>query len=391
MTDRPPLWLLYAVTLVGISANTLIGPAIPDILDHFGQPDTAAGWLVASGPVAAVFLAPVTGVLADRHGRKRVLIPALILFSLGGLIAATAPTFWVLIGGRLLQGFGAAAPIGMVVTIIGDHWDGADRGRLIARNAAVLTVAIAVYPALGGGLTELGGWRWSFAPQMAGFVVAALLARSLAGGRPNAEASVRSQLAAVRLVLRAPGVGNVMLIGFAIFVLIFGLFVSLFPVFLENEFGMGAGQRGLMLVVPALTSTVASLLLPRLRAAHGARALIVWGAALAVVSYLLVGVSPWVGLVVVASLGYGWFEGVSIPILQDLVAASGPTESRAAVVSVWVAIIRSGQTLGPLLASGILSVSSERTVFLVGAATVAVLAFYASVATLPAAAEHQDQ
>ena len=391
MTDRPPLWLLYCVTLVGISANTLIGPAIPDILDHFGQPDTAAGWLVASGPVAAVFLAPITGVLADRHGRKRVLVPALGLYSLGGLIAALSGSFWVLIVGRLVQGFGAAAPVGLVVTIIGDHWDGAERGRHIARNAAVLTVAIAVYPALGGGLTELGGWRWSFAPQMSGFVVAALLLRYLTDVRPNPDAELRTQLRSVRAVLRTPGVTNVMVIGFVIFVLIFGLFVSLFPVFLENEFGLGAGQRGLMLVVPALTSTVASLMLPRLRAAQGARALIVRSAAVAVISYLLVGVSPWVALVVAASLGYGWFEGISIPILQDVIAAAGPTESRAGVVSVWVAIIRTGQTLGPLLASAMLSVSSERAVFIAGAGVVAALTLFAAVATLPAVARDAPQ
>ena len=244
--DRPPLWLLFSVTLVGIMANTLIGPAIPDILEHFDQPDEATGWLVAVGPGPAALMAPVTGVLADRYGRRQVLVPSLVLFSLGGLIAATSGSFTVLLLGRLVQGLGAAAPIGIVVTIIGDHWTGEDRGRYIAYNAAVLTVAIAVFPAMGGGLAELGGWRWSFAPQVFGFVVAALLLWRLPDGPRNPEASVRDQLRAVRGVLAAPGVLNVLLLGFVTFVLIFGLFVALFPVFLENVFGLEVGQRGLI-------------------------------------------------------------------------------------------------------------------------------------------------
>ena len=45
----PPLPLIFSVTITGILANTLVGPAIPDILDAFGQPDSRAGVFVAAG------------------------------------------------------------------------------------------------------------------------------------------------------------------------------------------------------------------------------------------------------------------------------------------------------------------------------------------------------
>ena len=155
-----------------------------------------------------------------------------------------------------------------------------------------------------------------------------------------------------------------LLMGFGVFVLIFGLFVALLPILLENVFDMPVGQRGLMLVVPALSSTAASLSLSRLRARRPMRALIVQGAAIATVSYVAVGVSPFVAFVVVASLGYGWFEGVTIPMLQDMVASSAPQQSRAAVVSAWVATVRAGQAVGPLLAGLALALTNERAVFL---------------------------
>jgi len=364
-------------------ANTVIGPAIPDILEHFGQPDSATGWLVAAGPAPAVLTAPFIGVLADRFGRRAVLVPALVLFGTGALIAATAGSFGVLLVGRVVQGIGSGAPVGMVITIIGDHWEGETRGRYIAYNAAVLTIAIAVLPPLGGGLAALGGWRWSFAPQMAAFVVATLLVVRLPRGSQDRSASVREQLAGVRRVLALPGVVNTMVMGFVTFVLIFGLFVALFPVYLENEFGLDVGLRGLMLVAPAVASTTGSLLLPRLRARQTMRQLLVRSTVIAVIGYVLVGATPWLGLVMVASLAYGWFEGVQIPMLQDAVVGAAPDAQRGSVVSVWIATIRSAQAVGPLAAGAALGVMNERAVFLIGAVALVGLVIFSAVCRLP--------
>ena len=70
----PPLLLIYSVTVTGILNNTLIGPAIPDILDAFDQPHSRAGLLVASGALPGIVVAPLIGVLADRFGRRPVFI-----------------------------------------------------------------------------------------------------------------------------------------------------------------------------------------------------------------------------------------------------------------------------------------------------------------------------
>ena len=71
----PPLPLIFSVTVTGILANTLVGPAIPDILDAFDQPDSRAGLFVAAGTLPGIGMAPVIGVLADRFGRRAVLVP----------------------------------------------------------------------------------------------------------------------------------------------------------------------------------------------------------------------------------------------------------------------------------------------------------------------------
>src|SRR5262245_44076840 len=161
---KPPLPLIYSITLTGILANTLPVAPLPDILEYFHQPDSAAGLFVAAGALPGVVMAPVIGVLADRFGRRRVLVPCLVCFGVFGLASAFSQSYAMLLGLRLAQGLGAAGLVNLAVVLIGDHWTGIERARLIGYNAAVLTVSIAVVPAIGGALADLGTWRWSFAP-----------------------------------------------------------------------------------------------------------------------------------------------------------------------------------------------------------------------------------
>ncbi|HZD24200.1 MAG TPA: MFS transporter, partial [Acidimicrobiia bacterium] len=72
MSRRPPLTFIFTVTLTGILSNTLVTPAIPDILDEFGRSSGAAGVLVAVGAIAGIIMAPIAGFLADRFGRPIV-------------------------------------------------------------------------------------------------------------------------------------------------------------------------------------------------------------------------------------------------------------------------------------------------------------------------------
>ncbi|MCP4084187.1 MAG: MFS transporter [Actinomycetia bacterium] len=371
--SRPPLWLIFSITVTGIMANTLISASIPDILDDFGQPDSAAGLLVAAGPAPGILLAPVMGLLADRYGRRAVLVPSLLAFGLAGLGAALAPSFEVLLIARFAQGIGGASLIGLAVTIIGDHWDGNDRARYIGWNSAVLTVGVALFPAVGGLLTELGSWRYAYGPMLFSLVSAALIAVGLPGGG-HGEGNLGDRIRVARVGLRQPIVAAPTLLAFVIFAMIFGLFLTAMPLLLEDRFGLSAGERGLVIVVPALTSTVAALLLGRTRAALGARRLLVLGTAVLAVSYAAVGWAGTLVLMVIASLAYGWAEGATIPTLQDLVAGNAPPEGRAAVVSVYTSFLRLGQTIGPLIVGALLGVIETHQAFYLGGAILALAA-----------------
>ncbi|HEX2153299.1 MAG TPA: MFS transporter [Acidimicrobiia bacterium] len=368
MSRRPPLVFIFTVTLTGILNNTLVTPAIPDILSDFGVADRNSGLLVASGSVAGIIVAPLMGFLADRFGRRVVLTSCLAIFGGFGLLSALSPTFELLLLARLLQGVGSAGLINLAVVLIGDHWSGADRTRLVGRNASVLTVGLAFMPIVSGAVTQAAGWRVTFGLYTVALVTAAASFWVLDKGRPLRRVSAADQLRGAGEVIRQPEVATTLGVGFLVFVIIFGLFLSVFPLQLAQRFGMEAGARGILISVPALTSTLAAFNLGRIRAWLSVRAIVLLGGLGFALAFFLLGAASILPLLVVAALCHGASEGAFIPTLQDQAMEASPDDHRGAVVAVWVGFARLGQTVGPLLAGLALAVWSPGTTLMVGSA-----------------------
>ncbi len=366
MTSRRGLLaFVFTVTLTGILNNTLVTPAIPDILREFSQPNTRAGWLVATGSVAGVVVAPLVGVLADRYGRRIVLTTCLTIFATFGAVAALAPTFPILLGARLGQGFGSAGLVNLAVVLLGDHFEGAERTFWVGRNGAVLTVGLAAMPSLSGVLTQAFSWRVTFGLYTLAFVTAVLAWQLLDHARPEDPPAIRDQLSDVAHVVRRPEVAILLVIGFAVFVVIFGAFLTVMPIHLAEEFGLEAGARGLVISTPAITSSLSAFNLGRIRRRLSMRVLIVTAASVFTAGFVVMGVAGAVWLLVLGTMGYGAGEGMFVGSLQDESMALAPDRHRGAVVAGFVGAARLGQTVGPLLFSAILAMTTTSNALLV--------------------------
>jgi len=350
MLRRPPLVFIFTVTLTGILSNTLVTPAIPDILAEFGLPADRAGLLVATGSLAGIVIAPVAGFLADRFGRRIVLTMCLGIFGVFGGLAAIAPTFEILLLARFLQGVGSAALVNLAVVLIGDNWDGSDRTRLIGRNSAVLTIGLAAMPVLSGFVTEAASWRVTFGIYTVALGTAAAAWVTLDGRRPQSPPHVRDQFGEAIVVLRRPVLRASILSAFLVFVAIFGLFLTVLPLHLAEVFGMEAGARGLLIALPAISATLASFNLGRMRTLTSARTVVIFSAVALVIAYVMLGLTTTLIVAITATLIYGASEGFFIPMLQDVTLEDAPDDHRALVLAVWVGFARLGQTIGPLLA-----------------------------------------
>lgn len=387
MSRRPPLPFIFVVTLTGILNNTLVTPALPDILADLGVESDRSGFLVAAGSTAGIMMAPVVGILADRYGRRIVLTSCLAVFGLFGGLGALAPTFGLLLGARFLQGFGSAGLINLAVVLIGDHWTGPERTKIMGRNSAVLTVGLASIPLLSGAVTEYAGWRATFAIYTVALLTAGISWLVLDGRRPADPPRVRDQISSAATVVREPVVTTTITAGFFIFVLIFGLMLTVMPVHLAEVFGLGAAARGVVISLPAITSTIAAFNLGRIRAVLSPRRVVMVGSAMFLGVFVAFGLTPALIGIGAAALVFGAAEGALIPTLQDLNVEGAPDEHRGAVVAVWVGAARLGQTIGPLLAGVGLALVGSGATLVIGSAIAGVVFFTAMFGPLPRAAQ----
>lgn len=335
--------------------NSLLVPVIPNILDAFDRSDSSAGLLVAASSLPGIAVAPIIGILADRLGRRAVLVPCLAVFGIAGVLTAIAPTFELMLLARFLMGFGGAGLVNLAIVLIGDNFEGSSRTHWIGINAGILTAALAIFPLIGGLIAEVGGWRWSLAPYSLGVFAAGAAWVILDRGRPANPPALGAQLRGAVRALRHPVVTWSVTGGAIVFAVIFGVFLTAMPGHLENDFGLGAGARGIVIGIPAISSSMAAFSLGRVRRRWSAGMVLVGSATLWVVAFLIIGTATILPLLIVGTLIYGLGEGAMLPTMQDAAIGTSPDEHRASVMATWTAFARLGQTVGPLLTALVLS------------------------------------
>jgi EmrB/QacA subfamily drug resistance transporter len=149
---------------INTATFSTVNVGLPDIARSFpGHSLAAIGWVITTYAIVfGAFLLPA-GRIADRFGRLPVYNLGLALFAMGGIVAATAPTFALLIAGRVVQGAGAAinapASIGLLLEVTPPN----DRVRAITLWSACTTIGGASGPTLGALIIENGGWQWAIA------------------------------------------------------------------------------------------------------------------------------------------------------------------------------------------------------------------------------------
>lgn len=161
-SERGPILAstMLATSLVAIDA-TILATAIPAIVTDLGG-FTQAPWLFSVYLLAQAATVPVYGKLADVLGRKPIMIFGVLLFLVGSVLCATAPSMLVLILARGVQGLGAGAVQPMAQTIVADVYDLAERAKVQGYMASVWAISSVVGPTLGGVFTTYLDWRWIF-------------------------------------------------------------------------------------------------------------------------------------------------------------------------------------------------------------------------------------
>jgi len=148
--------------VVGLDA-TIVNIALPAIHRSLGSSLAGLQWTVDAYTLVLASLLILAGSTADRVGRKRVFQLGLVVFSVGSLLCALAPTEGALIAARVLQAIGGSMLSPVAMSIIRTVFvDPAERARAIGVYGAMFGLSIALGPVLGGILVDAVGWRAVF-------------------------------------------------------------------------------------------------------------------------------------------------------------------------------------------------------------------------------------
>ena len=166
MTHRQIMEALSGLLLamfVAMLSSTVVSNALPRIVTDLEGSQTGYTWVVVATLLAMTATTPIWGKLSDLFSKKLLVQSALVIYSIGSLIAALAPSMSVLIGARVVQGLGVGGLTALVQVVIASMVSPRERGRYSGYIGAVFATATVSGPLIGGLIVDSPlGWRGCF-------------------------------------------------------------------------------------------------------------------------------------------------------------------------------------------------------------------------------------
>jgi DHA1 family bicyclomycin/chloramphenicol resistance-like MFS transporter len=290
--SRTIILSLAAIAAMGSLAMQLVVPSLPLMARDFGASAAAVQKVIGIYLFGLAAGQLIAGSVADRIGRRPVLVGGLLLFVLGSIDAALAPDLGWLLAARLVQALGGACGIITARVMVGDLFPPHE---IATRQATIMSVVLlspAVAPVIGGALAELAGWRAVFAVLAGvGSLTALISLMRMSETRTVTPAQGPSLFGAWReLFGMRRFTGHTMAIACGSASLY--SFLASAPFLLAHEHGIGPRDTGLLLLIVAGTSIVGTKFVGRInrdgRGAITGAAICACGAAL-MVAFAIVG------------------------------------------------------------------------------------------------------
>lgn len=160
--DWAGLAMLTLALAMIVLDGTIVGVALPTIIHDINLDLTDAQWVNSLYAVILAALLLSTGTLADRMGRRRMVIVGIVVFAAGSLLAAAADSAGPLLAARAVQAVGAAFIMPATLSSVNATFRGKYRAAAFGIWGAVISGAAAIGPLLGGALTQWASWHWIF-------------------------------------------------------------------------------------------------------------------------------------------------------------------------------------------------------------------------------------
>lgn len=348
---------IASIPLVMTLGNSMLIPVLPVMEKEMGISAFQSSLIITVYSVVAIFLIPIAGYLSDHIGRKKVIIPSLIITGIGGVISGWAAWqlkdgYWMILLGRSLQGVGAAGAFPIVLPLVGDMFKNEDEvsgalGEIETSN----TLGKVLSPILG---SFLAGFIWFLPffsiPVFCAISILLMIFLVKSPEKKDKPLPFKEFLKKVKLIFTENGrwLYAIFFIGIIVMFVLFGVLFYLSDI-LENKFGIKDLQKGLLLALPLGALCLSSFITGKVIKKN--MVLMKW---ITFGSLLLLAISVgllsfsrelWflIGMFLAAGIGIG----ASLPPLDALITESIEKEERGTITSIYSSMRFIGVAAGP--------------------------------------------
>lgn len=359
--ERRAIAILFALCVVEFAnfvGNGVISPILPRFAQSFGVSTALIGLLISVFGFARLVADVPTGYLAERIGRRVLVIGGPLIVALGSVLSGVAQTFPELLAYRFLSGVGSAIFTTVGTTIVADISNAANRGRFMGYYQGALLLGVSVGPAIGGLVAEPWGLRAPFFVSAAFTLLSAIVAlvvvpetgrwqAASAGHRTTGHES--ASLRAMLPFLRDPAFLLISLILFGTFLSRTGSQNAIIPLLGYHQVGLSEAQVGLALTLLSLLNLLALPLAGYMADRLGRKATIVPGVFLTGLGLAFFAAThvPWLYFACAAFLGFA--KGLSGPAPNAYVADIAPADRLGIAMGLFRFFGDLGFVVGPVL------------------------------------------
>jgi MFS family permease len=344
--------LLLASSLTVMAGSTL-APALPQIQQFFQAVPEASFWVRLMLTLPGLFTAlsaPASGFLADRWGRKPLLLAATLLYGLAGGAGLVVSSISGLLVSRALLGVAVGAAMTGSTALIADYYQGPQRHRVMGLQAAFTSFGGVAFLVLGGLLADVG-WRFPFLIYLFAFVVFGLVLGAIAEPAKDCPSqTATSAIATAPVKLPVAGLA-------AVYLLVFGTMTAFYLVPVQLPFYLqGLSQEpisttriGLAIALMNLTSALTSTRYRGVKARLGFPAIMGLGFVGMALGYGVIAQASTYAWVVLGLAAAGLGLGLLIPNVNVWVNAIAPPSHRGSAVGGLTTCLFLGQFASPIL------------------------------------------
>ncbi|MEM9030427.1 MAG: MFS transporter, partial [Pseudomonadota bacterium] len=163
LTHRLLILVMVILGTTIYASSILIASALlPKMQGALAATQDEVSWTMTFNIVATAVATPMTGWLADRFGRRNVMVWCAAIFAIATLFCGLSTSLWEMIGWRIIQGAAGAPLVPLGQTILMDAYPRRQHNMIIAIYGMANMIGPILGPTVGGEISELYGWRWGF-------------------------------------------------------------------------------------------------------------------------------------------------------------------------------------------------------------------------------------